>query len=572
MNLLSRDPDAYYYDTHLWVPKKNIGVNGLKTALTIYSSDDHGEREDYLWRESEHHLLVPRCFWPLTELPGGGVVYDTRPATYPTTNVKSRIVLDKKNPSKTTQKDALRALLSSEGGILQLACGKGKTVIALELIAQSNVPALIIVDNSQLFKQWEKEIQQFLILPNGLGYIRGQKNTWQRDVVLTTYQTLASRAETIPEEVKRHFGLIIWDEGHHVGAPTFSKSAELFYGKRVALTATPFRSDGMHVIYEFHVGKVIYKDLTQDAKPRFEFHWTGIELDPNDSEVMDAVNTSAGELHYILLASYLGTVSKRVQQVMDFLEKEVKQGRKVVVLTKSESSAINHYAAWNSLQIPDYQDLLYPTPEEVGFDGIQPAELEPVTIHYLKELRQLVEEGGELPSELDKESLDELWEQHLCHRALEREYKRRQKQFVNEVRDKASRGGLMIYKVPATERLKMAQEEQVIFATAKYGKEGLDAPNLNTMVALEPFSDRNALQQFMGRVLRGVKDPKVVFFEDNIGETMGMCTKLKGYLKKWPEDEGGPHDFELMGHPKTRGESKWKKRMVPVLGSRFRKA
>jgi hypothetical protein len=88
----------------------------------------------------------------------------------------------------------------------------------------------------------------------------------------------------------------------------------------------------------------------------------------------------------------------------------------------------------------------------------------------------------------------------------------------------------------------------------KYGKEGLDAPHLDTILVSTPFSQKGGLQQLMGRItgrpMPGKKKCIVAFYRDNIGAMHGMCDKLEGHLRQWPIDEGGPLDFEHVNNPK----------------------
>ena len=126
----------------------------------------------------------------------------------------------------------------------------------------------------------------------------------------------------------------------------------------------------------------------------------------------------------------------------------------------------------------------------------------------------------------------------------------------------------MIHRVHPDKRTKMLREKQVTFAISKYGREGLDESSLDTVIINEPISDRNALQQVMGRVLRskkGKKEAVVVFLEDNIGPLIGMCQKLRRHLSSWPEDEGGPFDYENIGHMAVtnKRESTWKNNRTP---------
>jgi hypothetical protein len=96
--------------------------------------------------------------------------------------------------------------------------------------------------------------------------------------------------------------------------------------------------------------------------------------------------------------------------------------------------------------------------------------------------------------------------------------------------------------------MRMLAERQVIFAIMKYGKEGLDDKKLSAIVACEPMSDKNTLQQVMGRP-RNKQNSELVFLEDNVGPLIGQCQKLRRHLRDWAPDEGGPFHYTQVGHP-----------------------
>lgn len=568
MRVVHRDPEKGYVDSLLWAPKKHIPVDSVKAALTFSIMDKRQMRMLTLFDETENHLLIPREFWDTSKL--SFEVVDCLPRQFPSTRVRSRITLDFKSPGETIQRDAVRAMEEAYGGILQLACGKGKTVCALELIAREGVPALIIVDNTQLLHQWQLAIAQFLNVPGGVGLIQGQVFDWQKDIVLATYTTIANLADSFPEEARLHFGLIIWDEAHHMAAPTWARGADLFPGKRIGLTATPERADGMHVVYDFHLGKVLFKDLTQELKPQIFFKWTSLEVDASDPKIKELVCDVNGELHTSMLSSYFGQWMPRLTLILDEIQQAAAEGRKILVLSYSIGELVNLLALWNG-ESHLYSDIPVPTPQDVG-ETLPPAELDERTqrkiIVKLKELREMLNDPQTDPKAIKGvrmhiQDLDTRLKQHEVWKKTQSELERRQREYVKNLLSTSGAGsaGLMIGAIKAPQRSKMLKEKQVTFAIMKYGREGLDEPSLDTVFILEPMSQKNTLQQIMGRVLRlkaGKKQPIVVFFEDNIGPMIGMCQNLRRHLNSWPLEEGGPFSYELVGHPrKGRGRFSW---------------
>lgn len=569
MKILRRDPNVGYLDNWFWIPKHHIDCEGIKNALSMRFLDAYAEekvRYVFLYKETETHLLVPRFLWNPSQMPFR--VVDCRPREFPVTGVRSRIKLDHRkvngelvHTGDRVQQKAMDALLRADSGILELGCGLGKTVIALDLVARLGGPALIILDNTNLMAQWKDDIEEFLEVPGGIGLIQAEVCDWEKAVVLATYHTLGAIAPTMSERMKRHFRVVIYDEAHHVAAATFAPSAEVFYGMRLALTATKNRSDGLHVIYDNHIGPTIYKDITHRIKPRIVFRWTGLKVDAT-SDVYD----THGKIHLSKVSSFCGKWLARLQLILSDVDEAVRAGRKILVLCNAVDEAVNLCALWtlrnwHQPQGTMYTDIPVPTPQEVG-KNIHPIGLTTEQRTYIeaelekkrKALLAVTTPEAEQRLRFKIAEMELHLEQDDVNRLVSAEFNKRQKSYRSWLLENLTNAGLMIHKVDAESRMEYIRTKQVVFAITKYGKEGLDDEYLDTVLASTPFSDRNGLQQLMGRPTRrkaGKKSPLVVFYEDDIGPLIGMCKKLRGHLTAWPVDENGPFEFELHGHPRS---------------------
>jgi superfamily II DNA or RNA helicase len=584
MKIIIRKPDVAYVDTWLWVPKQFVNLDGTKRSLTfLIAEPGGGARELRLWRETADHLLVPRALWRTTGLPYQ--VVDCRPQHFAEIDFKSNILLDHLPgvgglvpTGQDVQQKALRALVDNPGGILQLACGKGKTVVFLALVAAMRVPTLVIIDNTTLLEQWRGEVEKLLDIPGGIGLIQADVFDWQHGLVLSTYHTIAARAEVMPEEVRRWFGLIGWDEGHHISAPTFAKSADMFYGKRVALTATPTRVDGTHVVYEFHVGPVIFKDLSQVIKPRIYFKWTGFEIDASDPSAN--IRDRNMDVHLTKLYAHLGSIQPRIESiVLDVAEAMAQNRRKILILSNSVPAILN--LAARLIYGPGallYSNIPVPQPHEVG-ESVPPLDLSVVERRRKQrsadQLRKLLEDQTLNPIKQHQYQVNLVQLEGVLHRCMvfdkiQAELRRRQLTFIRDLQKHMGPDiGVMIGDIKSEERIGYARNSRVLLAIMKYGKEGLDAPAIDTVLVLDPFSQRNGLQQLIGRVARAAVDklePVVVFYEDNVGPIIGMCKKLRSHLSEWSQEEGGPFTYKLFNHPKAK--SQWNQmKMFTATGS-----
>ena len=444
------------------------------------------------------------------------------------------------------------------------------TPTMLHFIASQQVPALVMVDNMQLLEQWSQEIETFLDVPGGVGRIAGGKKDWKKGLVLATYTSVANWADTMPEEVRRWFGVVAWDEGHHVNAPVFSKTATALYGKRYCLTATPERVDGSHIIADVHVGKVLYKDLTQPLTARFIFYFTGLKPDPTDPEcrILDKNN----EVHLSMVFTYFGRWRTRLYRILQDSVDAVQVGRRVLVVCNSVDEVVNLFCLWTFGGGANLiTDIPYPTPEDVGetalpheVNKVQADRLEKSIRYWWDKGYKLWKHGGD-PAKLAEAQrkfigLMSSWRGYLVYKKCERLHERHRKAFIKELIDVPSSAGFMVYGVPAKTRQNFAQTRSVTFAIMKYGKEGLDAPHLDTILVPSPFSNKAGLQQLMGRITGrpkvGKKSCIVAIYRDDVGPIHGMCKKLEKHLREWPVEEGGPFTFEHINNP---GKEKWQK-------------
>ena len=144
------------------------------------------------------------------------------------------------------------------GGILQLRCGFGKTIIALHLFARLKVKVLVLVHKEFLMNQWKERIAQFL--PEAkVGTLQAKTvDVEGRDIVIGMLQSIA--VGKYPEEVYNDFGLCCFDECHHLGAEVFSKSLDITRTRyMLGLSATPDRKDRLRKVFDWQLGKVMYK-------------------------------------------------------------------------------------------------------------------------------------------------------------------------------------------------------------------------------------------------------------------------------------------------------------------------
>lgn len=562
--LLRRHPDLGYLDGWMWLPKSHpsVAVDAIKRALVFTSVDsEHGMRVVPLFQETEHHILVPREFWAAEEL--AFPIIDARPIDFPRVDIGSRITLDwdqdlkAQHPARTTQRDAIAALEAARGGILQLKCGGGKTVIAIEFIARQHAPALILVDTTVLLDQWRKELLLHTDLrEEDIGLIRGDVWDWEKPVVLATYHTVSQNASRIRERVKRHFGVVVWDEAHHLAADTFMRTAPLFYGYRLLLTATPNRTDGLQVIYIAHAGGVVFKDLRPDLPTIVHFVETGENLDVEDARVLAETTDCNGEQHLGKLAGHLGRQVEHLDHVLREVRAAREADRKVLVLSPSIDELVNLAARWMGRgEGALYSDVAVPTMTELGYpEGTPAQELPKSTLTRLTGEAEVIAKKLENPHTppAQRRALEEVLLPRVQGRLYAHEvarkarlgFERAQRRYLQALLGELTGAGLIIGEIKDPDvRDAMLRQNPVTFMINRLGQEGLNSKELDTVVMTIPTANRNTIQQVMGRpsrALPGKKQPILVVLEPEIPALRGTCMRMRRLLLEWPADEGGP--------------------------------
>ena len=202
------------------------------------------------------------------------------------------------------QKDAAQALIGDKGpgtgfGTIVLPCGAGKTIVGMQIMQMLKTNTLIITTNISAVHQWINELLDKTDLQaEQIAEYTGESKTI-KPVTVATYQILPWTPEqdgpyphfSIFRE--RKWGLIMYDEVHTLPAPVFRVAAELQTVRRVGLTATLVREDGLEGFVFSLVGPkrfdVPWKELEHSGWIS-EAECVEVRLDlPSDKEIQYAV-------------------------------------------------------------------------------------------------------------------------------------------------------------------------------------------------------------------------------------------------------------------------------------------
>ena len=155
-------------------------------------------------------------------------------------------------------------------GVVVLPCGAGKTIVGAAAMAHAKATTLILVTNTIAARQWREELLLRTTLnEDEIGEYSGSKKEI-RPVTIATYQVMTKKKNGVYSHLDlfdtHDWGLIIYDEVHLLPAPIFRFTADIQSRRRLGLTATLVREDGL----EGEVFSLI-------GPKRFDVPWKEIE-------------------------------------------------------------------------------------------------------------------------------------------------------------------------------------------------------------------------------------------------------------------------------------------------------
>jgi superfamily II DNA or RNA helicase len=346
---------------------------------------------------------------------------------------------------------------TGDGGVLSLPCGYGKTFCATKIVADYlKLSALIIVPTECLMDQWMDAIRSFV--PGArVGYIQqNHVDVEDKDFVVAMIHSISQK--DYPPGTFDRFGIVIYDECHHVGSEMFSKSMMKIRTRFIlGLSATPNRRDGLsHVFYKF-MGDLFHKEKRSGSNVVYVKKLT-INSNSENYQILRMPN---GVTNTSGITTAISKLPERNVLIIFCIRHLIQQGRKILLLSSR-------------------RELLYNMKEMLDAEGIK----HPTTGKYITYGFYYGKKG------MNKKA----------HRAL----------------------------------LAESAKCDVVLGIDTIAKEGLDIPDLNTLIFATPSG--MDVEQPVGRILRKFhKDinPMVIDLVDNTGNYI----KHSKERDKWYKEE-----------------------------------
>ena len=195
-------------------------------------------------------------------------------------------------------------------GVLEMATGSGKTItsmIGAHHLYQVKKPLLIVVAAPYvpLIQQWCDEIKPFGLKPvnlttagsaakraSELQKVKRRLRTGLSDVeaLVVSHDTLCTRAFLSAVEAFNCIRLLIADEAHNLGRPSFVNDPPEFFEYRLALSATPTRQydeEGTDALFRFF-GPVAFQFTLEEAIGQclveYDYYVHAVHLTPSEMD------------------------------------------------------------------------------------------------------------------------------------------------------------------------------------------------------------------------------------------------------------------------------------------------
>lgn len=138
-------------------------------------------------------------------------------------------------------------------GVVVLPTGAGKTEVALLAIADRQRAALVVAPTLDLVRQWHTALRERFDVD--VGIVGGGEHT-VLPLTVTTYDSAWAHME----HLGNRFGVVVFDECHHLVSDSYALAARLCMAPyRLGLSATPERNDGKDLLLNSLVGPIVLR-------------------------------------------------------------------------------------------------------------------------------------------------------------------------------------------------------------------------------------------------------------------------------------------------------------------------
>ena len=295
------------------------------------------------------------------------------------------------------QVNMVNVLMSNTNGLIQSPPGSGKTLTALNYISKLKLKTIVIIHEERLLQQWEQEIKKRLSGNFKLGQYSGAKKDFG-DITLCLIQ---SSSKNISFEDKfKEYGVVIIDECHHSSSNSYIKFLNKMPSKyKYGLSGTLQRVDRMNFLNDFFIGPCLLEIDPLSVKNRIttfqvdfintdvnfpiKYRHSYVDIDGKKvkQEIRDAYKLNYLELikdltgfggsalykeysdDQVIEVGNLGLSGERNRVILHYIDKDIKNGYKPLVLTLRRYHAL---FLLKSLERLGYRGLIFISDTDEG--------------------------------------------------------------------------------------------------------------------------------------------------------------------------------------------------------------
>ncbi len=404
-------------------------------------------------------------------------------------------------------------------GLVEVATGGGKTVIATGIISEIGQDTAFVVPNNSLFYNAKTQIESYVDPKDvNIGQIGGLNVDYKDDPNKTDINIislpLASMAINQPDRIDpkkrevvlkalKNANMVIFDETHHVPANTYQKVAQFTPAKyRFGLSATPFRDDGKTLEIIAGVGgtlghKINAQDLIKIGflTPPEIYVIDNQDIDPdNDGEIIDNLKDESckinekTKMHQRIKETDYPTLPSRYTPEKKDLHRYIEKA--TVECNKTRNERIVDLV--KKLDQFDKTKVVFVNSVEHG-----------------KKLQEMLEKEGVYTELLTGDTESKILKKLETEEGLSEEEIKEEEEKEKEFNKKRS----ILFEKMKDGNLK------TIIATDKIMGEGVDIPAIDSLVLTDMRKSRVNALQMVGRALRkkeGKKKALVFDFKDPV--------------------------------------------------------
>ena len=257
---VASDLSGVVIDSGVWIPRSRVpSVNALSKSLTVTPFTMGEAPEPVIAIQIERHgVRVPRAYG-LHLIAEMGIHDAVDARSDGTIRVFPKCATH--TGKYAYQEPFVRQMLAAAeryGDFLAEAhTGSGKTEVALSMVQRIGRTALVVVDQENLLTQWIDRAKRVLGLSSSqIGIVQGDTCDYEgKFLVIAMMQSLSQRRYDLP--LYDWPGVLVMDECHTAGAPTFSRVLMQFSARiRVGISATVDRKDELQKIIHWNLGEV----------------------------------------------------------------------------------------------------------------------------------------------------------------------------------------------------------------------------------------------------------------------------------------------------------------------------